>query len=387
MSKLLCKIFIKNHEDVSNPVVRTKHGNLAGVVGIISNLLLFTLKFSLGIISGCISITADAVNNLSDMGSSIITVIGFKMAGKKPDKEHPFGHERIEYIMGLIVSLIIILIGFELAKSSVDKIINPTEVEFNIFIVVCLLIAILVKVWQALFNFSIGKKINSVSLIATASDSRNDVIATFTVLIGLIISHYCKVNLDGYFGLLVAAFIMFSGFKLVKETMDPLIGIKPDKELVSEISHEILSYDGILGIHDMIAHIYGQTKIFMTVHCEVSSSEPVMKSHELIDDIERDIKKKFNIELTIHLDPIEVDNEELKVLHQRIKEILNGISPELAFHDLRMVLGVHRTNVIFDVVVPYKTDSQVIVDELTRRLVEINPTYCCIINIDEDFVE
>lgn len=390
MLDLLSKIFIKDYRNVSSKEVRTKYGNMASIVGILSNLLLFGLKLVIGLLTGAISIVADAVNNLADMGSSIVTLIGFKLSSKPADKEHPFGHERIEYITGLFVSIMIIFIGFTLGKSSIDKIINPDPLDKSLIIItsITLVIAILIKLWQSLFNYKVGKRINSVALIATSKDSRNDVISTSGVLLGIILSNYLfNFNLDGYIGLGVSIFILVSGIKLIKETTDPLIGVAPDKELVKKITDEILSYEGVYGIHDLVCHMYGQTKLFMTIHVEVDAKRNMMESHDLIDNIEKDIKDKYFIELSIHMDPIEMDNEELNTFSKLLKDSLLELDKSLTFHDLRMVKGFTHTNIIFDVVIPFdsKISKTYCFEYLLKKAKELNPLYELVINFDVDY--
>ena len=385
---ILVKKIIKNSEDVNNPKVRESYGKFAGIFVICINFILFGLKFTLGLIFGCISITADAINNLTDMASSIITLLGFKLAAKKPDKEHPFGHERIEYITALFVAVIILVIGIELGKSSFDKVIHPVENEFSYIIVIVLSIAILLKIYQCIFIYKMGKKINSIALIATSHDARNDAISTFFVLLGLIISYLIGYNLDAYFGLLVSLFVIVSGLKLIKETIDPLIGVSPDKELVDKIVSKAISYKEIYGIHDLVCHMYGASKLFITMHCEVDSRIPIIESHELIDLVEREIKEEFNCEITIHLDPVEIGNPIVDETKEAVKKIISEIDSNLVFHDFRMVVGEKQTNLIFDVVIPF--DFQISESDLTSRIQgdieKINPCYKCVITYDKDYV-
>lgn len=390
MINWLCKIFIKDYQNTNSKEVRTRYGNMASVVGILSNFVLFGLKLFIGLITGAISIVADAINNLADMGSSIVTLIGFKLSSKPADKEHPFGHERIEYITGLIVSIMIIIIGFTLGKSSVDKIINPDPLDSSLILVtsITLVIAIFIKLWQSLFNYKIGKKINSVALIATSKDSRNDVISTSGVLLGVILSNFVfNFNLDGYIGLCVSIFIFVSGIKLIKETTDPLIGVAPDKELVKTITDDILNYEGVFGIHDLVCHMYGQTKLFMTIHVEVDARRNLLESHDLIDTIEKEMKEKYNIELSIHMDPIEMDNEELNKLNVIIKSTLKELDSSLSMHDLRMVKGYTHTNIIFDVLIPFDTkiSKEKIFNTLLSKAKEVDSLYELVINFDIDY--
>ena len=306
MNDFFFRKLIKNHEDVRDPQVRDQYGKVAGIVGILSNTLLCIMKIIVGLVSGSIAIVADAVNNLADAASSLITLIGFKLASMPEDKEHPYGHARIEYLAGLLVSVIIIIAGFELAKSSVSKIISPSPTEFSAAVVIVLLLAIVIKVWQARFNISAGKKIDSLTLIATGADSRNDVIATGAVLLSLLVGHFAHLQIDGITGLLVALFIIWSGISLVRETVSPLLGEAPDPALVKDIEQMASSYDGVLGIHDLVVHNYGPGKIFASLHIEVDGSVDVMVSHDLIDNIERDIAQKLKINITVHMDPIDL---------------------------------------------------------------------------------
>lgn len=390
MINWLCKIFIKDYKNTNSKEVRNKYGNLASVVGIISNIILFSLKLFIGLLTGAIAIIADAINNLADMGSSVVTLIGFKLASKPADKEHPFGHERIEYITGLIVSIMIIMVGITLGKSSIDKIISPDPLDNSLVLItiITLTVAILIKLWQCIFNYKIGKKINSVALIATSQDSRNDCIATGGVLIGILLSNYVfHFNLDGYIGVGVSVFILISGIKLIKETTDPLIGVAPDKDLVKTITDDILNYDGVYGIHDLVCHMYGQTKLFMTVHVEVDASTNILESHDLIDTIEKDMNSKYNLELTIHMDPIEMNNEELNIIHSILKKAIKDYDEKLSFHDLRMVKGYTHTNIIFDIVVPFesKINQTDCFNYLLKTAKEINPLYELVINFDVDY--
>lgn len=387
----LCKVFVKDYQNTKDAQVRARYGKFASIIGIISNLFLFILKIILGLLTGAISIVADAVNNLTDMGSSIITLLGFKLSSMPADEEHPFGHERIEYISGLIVSIIIVFIGLSLGSSSIQKIITPEPIDSTYIVVTIILLvaAILAKLWQSIFNKKVGEKIQSVALIATSEDSRNDVISTGGVLLGLILSTYVfNFNLDGYIGILVSLFIIISGIKLIKETTDPLIGIQPDKKLVKEITDEILSYDGVFGIHDLVCHMYGQTKLFMTVHVEVDAKTNILESHDKIDTIEKEISLKYGIELTIHMDPIEMDNEELNELRNVIKNTLHDLDKTLEFHDLRMVKGYTHTNIIFDVVLPHKLSltKKEIFDTILTSLKQIDQSYELVLNFDNHYV-
>ena len=385
MTKFLLKLFIKDYENTSNLIIRGKYGILSGIVGIVTNLILCAIKIFAGLISGSLSIMADGINNLSDAGSSIVTMVGFKLATLPPDEEHPFGHERIEYISGMIVAFIIIIIGLSLLKSSIEKIINPTDVETNIYIYIILCISILLKLWQGIFNRKMGKKINSTALLATSQDSINDVISTVVVLIGIIITALTSFNIDGYLGILVSLFILKSGIDLVKETAKPLIGVAPTKEEIEEISNKILSYEGILGIHDLVFHSYGPNKKFITVHTEVDSSVNVMLSHDMIDNIERDFKRDLNIDLVIHMDPIDIKDENTNFYKHVVQEIISNYDESFSMHDFRIVSGPTHTNILFDLVIPvkYKLKPSQVKTEIKELISQYDSKLIAVIQIDQ----
>ncbi|HPZ91205.1 MAG TPA: cation diffusion facilitator family transporter [Bacillota bacterium] len=388
MTGILIRLFVKDHKNISDPRVRRRYGAFAGLAGIVSNLLLFAVKITVGTLFNSIAVTADAVNNLTDCGSSLVALLGFRLSGKPADARHPFGHARIEHISGLIISLIVIILGGQLVYSSVLKIIAPEEVQFSYVLVFALVVSILLKLWQARFYKHIGKKIQSATLVAAGTDSRNDVLSTAAVLAGLLLSRGIGINLDGYLGAIVAVFIVISGLKLVSETSSPLLGTAPDKELVDAIYAKILSYEGILGIHDLAVHNYGGGNIFASVHCEVPSSQDVMVSHEIIDGIERDVKEDLGIDLVVHMDPVDVDDEKTCALRQTVAELLREISPQIGMHDFRVVWGISRTTLIFDVEVPYDfpmADGELL-DEIQARLKALNPGYRGIITVDHDYV-
>ncbi|MBO5701117.1 MAG: cation transporter [Clostridia bacterium] len=388
MITLLSKIFIKDGGDVSSARVRGAYGTLCGIMGIILNILLFFIKLAAGVISGSISIMADAFNNLTDAGSSVITLIGFRMSGQKPDKDHPFGHGRIEYISGLIVSMLIILVGFELGKSSLEKIITPEPVEFSIVAVIILVCSILIKAYMALYNFSIGKKISSSAMRATAQDSLNDTIATAAVLLCLIISRLTSLDIDAYCGLAVSGFILFSGLRAVKETMDPLLGTPPSEDFIKNIENIVYSYEGVEGIHDLIVHDYGPARTMISLHAEVPCDADLLKTHDMIDNIEKDLRERMGCDAVIHMDPIATNDELTKSVREKVASLVTCIDSELTIHDFRMVTGPTHTNVIFDVVVPYgikKSDTEI------RKNVEtivksIDENYFSVINIDRSYV-
>lgn len=387
MQNWLVKKFIKDYENISDLNVRTAYGKLSGKVGIFCNALLFAGKFIIGTLSGSVSITADAVNNLSDAASSIISLIGFKMAEKPADADHPYGHARYEYLSGLVVAFMILIIGIELFKGSLDKVLNPSPVDFSAAVMLVLIGSIIVKLWMALFNKSLGKKINSSTLEATAADSRNDVISTSAVLVAALISHFFNIELDGYMGIAVAAFILYSGVGLVKETLDPLLGKAPDPLLVEHIEKKILSYSGVLGTHDLMIHDYGPGRQFASVHVEMAAEDNVIKSHDVIDNIERDFLENENLNLIVHYDPIITGDDKINDMRCWLSEQIKTIDADLSIHDLRIVPGETHTNLIFDCVVPHDLGmSQSQLKANIRKLVnEKYPTHYCVITIDSSY--
>ena len=387
MIQLIVRTFVKNYKDVENHHVREAYGKLAGIVGIISNIILFIIKFTVGILFKSISVTADAVNNLSDAGSSIITLIGFKLSGKPADAKHPYGHARMEYITGLVVSFIIILLGVELTKTSFDKVLHPEESVFSYLTIFVLIISVLMKLWQGMFNKKVGKTIHSTAIDATAADSINDVVATSAVLLSTIIAKWTGIHLDGYMGVLVAVFILVSGVKMIGETINPLLGMAPDQEMVDHINQKIMSYDTVLGIHDLVVHNYGPQRCFASVHVEVPASQDILISHDIIDNIERDFAKDMDIHLVVHLDPIVTDDETTNLLKAQVKHIVKDISPDLSIHDFRAVIGVSHTNLIFDVCVPFsvKMSDAEITGTISRKVKEIDPTYYTVIVVDRSY--
>lgn len=388
MTGLLIRLFIKEHENTSDPKVREAYGKMSGAVGIASNLLLSAIKVIIGILFNSIAVIADGINNITDAGSSVITLIGFKLAGLPEDKDHPYGHARYEYITGMIVSFIIILLGIQLLKESITKIMHPDPVSFSPLTAAVLITAILIKLWQMMFYNRIGKIINSATILAVSKDSRNDILSTSVVLIGLVAGAVTGIQLDGILGALVAGFIIFSGIQLIRETVSPLLGEAPDPELVKEIEKLIMSYDGVLGIHDLVVHEYGPGKVFASVHVEVDSKTDVMVSHDLIDRIEREVNRQLGIHFVIHMDPIVVDDPLIEGYREDVKNIIGSIDPVLKFHDFRCVPGPTHTNLIFDVVVPIKYDMTE--EELTGRIdkavKEIDENLYTVITIDKDYI-
>lgn len=389
MTKVLVRLFVKNHEEVQMPEVRAAYGKLSGMVGIVCNLLLFAVKFCLGTMTASVAITADAFNNLGDASSGIVSFLGFKMASRPADKEHPYGHARYEYLAGLMVCVLILVIGVELFKESFGKIIHPESVEFSWVTIAVLFLAIGVKLWLAVFNRTIGKRIHSQTLLATATDSRNDVIATGTVVLATILSHVTKLTLDGYMGLGVALFILYSGVNLVKETLDPILGKAADEELVKEIEKRIMSYPGVLGTHDLMIHDYGPGRQFGSVHVEVAAEEDVLKSHDMVDNIERDFLRELNIHLIVHMDPIVTKDESVRNLRHWLSKEVKKVHEELTIHDVRVVPGETHTNVIFDCVVPHglKQNDEEIKEAIDMLVKETYPNYFCVITIDHSYTE
>ncbi len=368
MLKLLSRIFIKDYKNYESPAVRSSYGVLCGGFGIFLNILLFIGKFLAGTLAKSVSITADAFNNLADAGSSIITLLGFRLARQKPDTKHPFGHGRIEYIAGLLVSAAIILMGFELAKSSISKIISPEPIEFSVLTAAILVCSILVKLYMVFYNKSIGKKIKSATLGATALDSCSDCIATSVVLVSSLIAHFFKINIDGYCGVLVAAFVIYSGIRALQETITPLLGQAPDREFIERIQKLIEEFPEITGIHDLIVHDYGPGRLMISLHAEmpVYEDSDIFAMHDIIDNAERLLSKELECLVTIHLDPTRSNDEKVAELKAKTVNVLHGISPELSLHDFRVVPGPTHTNLIFDVVIPF--DLKLKEDEITEKL-------------------
>ncbi len=389
MTELILKLFIKDYKNVSNQKVRMKYGILSGCVGIVLNVVLCLMKFFVGSLTGSIAITADAVNNLSDAGSSAVTVFGFKMAGKPADKDHPFGHGRIEYITAMIVSFIILFMGAELAIQSVKKIRTPEDVRFSAVGAIIIAVSILGKLWLAFFNKKLGKRIDSPAMTAVVADSLSDIAATSVTLIALTLSNFFpSLHIDGWLGILVACFVLKAGLDIFRDTLSSLIGTPPSKELVEEIKNKILSYDHVSGIHDLIMHNYGPDHFFATVHVEIPSDIDVMVGHDIIDNIENDIKKEMGIDLTIHYDPLVVNNERVEELRQMTEKIVKGISPDLSIHDFRVIDGPMHTNLIFDVVIPYvfSQSANDVISEITLKISEVNSSYFTVIKAEHSFV-
>lgn len=387
MVTLLARIFIKDKEEVSSPRVRQAYGMLTGVVGILLNLFLFAGKFLAGTISHSISITADAFNNLSDAGSSFVTLIGFKLAGAQPDPDHPFGHGRIEYVSGLIVSGVILLMAFELIKDSVDKILHPQDVDFSLMALLILVVSILVKIYMYLYNMSISRKIDSAAMKATAMDSLSDTIATTVVLIASLVAKYTGLQIDGYCGVLVGLFIFYAGFSAAKETLDPLLGQAPEEAFVEQIEEIVLSYELVQGIHDLIVHDYGPGRVMISLHAEVPAEEDIMEAHDTIDLIENELKEKLRCDAVIHMDPIVTKDEQVLQLKNNVQQILWKIDEHISMHDFRTVIGPTHTNMIFDVVVPfgYRLSDEEVKETVQKEVWKnLGEEYFTVIQVDKD---
>ena len=388
MTNFIIKKFIKDYENVNEPKVRESYGTVSSITGIVVNVMLSAGKILTGILFNSISVTADGVNNLSDGASSIITLIGFKISGKPADKDHPFGHARMEYLAGFILGIAILLVGVELIKSSFNKIINPVKTVFSIEMTVVLIISILVKLWLSVFYNKLGSKISSATIKAARTDSRNDVVATTVVLLSVFISKLTGYEVDGYVGILVALFVLYSGYDILRDILNPILGEMPDGEFIGLIENKIISYDGIVNIHDLVVHNYGPNRYFATVHAEVNAKEDILKSHDLIDNIERDFARELNINLVIHLDPIITDDEEINELRGMTDKIVKSIDERLTMHDFRVVKGETHTNLIFDVVVPvdYDIKSSKLVSLIEKEVQNKNETYFAVVTVDKNYV-
>jgi cation diffusion facilitator family transporter len=357
MIALLSRLFIKNHDEIQNPAVRRAYGMLCSILGIVLNVLLFAIKYFAGLLSGSIAVQADAFNNLSDAGSSFITMVGFHFSGKKPDKDHPFGHGRIEYISGLAVSVLILLMAYELAKSSVDKILHPAPVETNLLVGGILIVSIAAKLYMSFYNRGVGEKIDSSAMKATASDSFSDAIATAVVIGSMLITHFTGLMIDGWCGILVAFFILKAGYEAARDTLTPLLGTAPDPAFIADIESTVLAHSEIIGIHDLIVHDYGPGRVMISLHGEVPGSGDLYELHDTIDLIERELKEKLQCDAVIHMDPIATDDSAVMQMRSRVMKAISDLEPRLSIHDFRMVAGPTHTNLIFDVVVPADLDK------------------------------
>ena len=385
MTSLLLRLFVKDYENTESVAVHSAIGRLAGFTGIICNLLLFLGKLTVGWLANSVSIIADAINNLSDASSSVVTLLGFKMAQQPADAEHPYGHARYEYLSGLVVAALILIIGFDLAKSSFQKILHPEAVEFSAATFIVLVLSIAVKLWMAGFFRSLGNRIHSTTLQATSVDSRNDVVASTAVLLGCAVGYFFHVNIDGIIGLAVAVFILYSGVDIARETISPLLGKQADPELIDRITQLVLSHEKILGIHDLLVHDYGPGQCFATVHAELSAEEDPLECHDIIDDIERDALEQMNVHLVIHYDPVVLNDEEWNTMREIMEEIIVEVDPKLSMHDFRVVRSSKKTKLMFDLAVPYSMRSRhrEIKAQIDTLLAERGKDYKTVISFDE----
>ena len=389
MVSLLSKIFIKNRDDITNPAVRKAYGSLCSALGITLNVLLFAGKYAAGLISGSIAITADAFNNLSDAGSSAISLIGFRLAGKKPDPDHPFGHGRLEYISGLCVAALILVMGVELLISSVEKIISPEPVENGLLPAIILIVSIGVKVYMSLYNRAIGKKISSSAMLATATDSLSDSVATAVVLLSMLVSYLFSVNIDGYAGVLVALFILFAGVGVARDTLSPLLGQAPDPELVRTIEDIVMARDEIIGMHDLVVHDYGPGRLMISLHAEVDGRGDIFELHDAVDVVERTLAQELGCEATIHMDPVVCDDERVDAEHARLLEIIADLGDVLSIHDFRMVAGPSHTNLVFDAVIPggLSKTAEEVRKEICQAVEEKMPGRFAVVTVDTSYVK
>lgn len=389
MITLLSKIFIKNRKDFFNPDVRSAYGVLCGFAGIFLNIVLFAIKLIAGSLSGSVAITADACNNLSDAGSSLVTLLGFKLASQKPDKDHPFGHGRFEYISGLVVAFLIIHMGFDLAQSSFHKILKPGEIQTGLVSIAILVVSVIIKFYMFLYNRIIGNRIDSSAMRATASDSVSDCIATSVIIISMLIAYFTNFNIDGWCGLAVSLFIVYAGFNAAKETIHPLLGTPPSKDFVENIESIVMSYPEVLGIHDLIVHDYGPGRIMVSLHAEVSEKADLLQTHDIIDNIEKHLSEKLQCSAVIHMDPIANEDENTLSLKKDISEFITSTFGEnVTIHDFRVVKGPSHTNVIFDVVIPFDlkiSDTQV-KEEINRHLDTYKTRHFAVITIDKSYI-
>ena len=389
MLRLLSRWLIPDRDNVTSPAVRRAYGTLCGAVGIALNILLFIGKFFAGRLSGSIAVTADAFNNLSDAGSSAVTLLGFRLAGKKPDTDHPFGHGRIEYISGLIVAGLILLMGVELAKSSFDKILHPEAVTFSLMAIAIMAASVCVKVYMWLYNRAVGRKIKSAAMEATAMDSLSDTAATAAVLAAMLVGKWTGLAVDGYVGLLVALFILFSAYKAAKETLSPLLGQAPDPELVQEIRDTVLSHPPVLGVHDLVVHDYGPGRRIISLHAEVPADGQVLALHDVIDNIESELARRLHCEAVIHMDPVVVGDPVVTALREQVTTLVKIIDPRITIHDFRMVPGATHTNLIFDAVIPF--DEQLtrpqVAQRICRLVEDMDGHYRAVVKIENSYVD
>lgn len=389
MISLLIRWFVPNYKQISDKKVRESYGVLSGVLGIICNTFLFAVKLVIGCMMNSIAIISDAFNNLSDMGSSLVTVVGVKLSNRHADKEHPFGHGRIEYISALIVSFIIMLVGFELLKESFDKTLHPQKPEINLFLTVLLMFSVLVKVWMFIYNRYIGKKIHSAVLLAAAKDSLNDVIATAAVILSAVLGSFTDFPVDGVVGLIVSVLVLWTGFGIARDTIGVLLGAPPDPEMVRELNEIILSQEGIVGTHDLIIHDYGPGRVMASVHAEVPADADIVKIHEIIDCVEKEIYNEMDVHIVIHMDPIVINNERVNSLRGIVLDVVKSVDEKYNIHDFRMTDGEGRVNLIFDLEVPCELSQKQrdeAVAEIKQRLQQKDPRFQAVISVDDTFV-
>lgn len=388
MISLLAKWLIPNRDKVENSEVRRAWGSLCGFMGIALNLLLFAGKLAAGALSGSIAVTADAFNNLSDAGSSVVTLLGFRLAGKKPDADHPFGHGRMEYVSGLAVAGLILLMGAELAKSSVEKILRPESVSFSWLAAAILLVSIGVKVYMYLYNKAVGKKIRSAAMSATASDSLSDTAATAAVLLAMLVGHWSGVQLDGWTGLLVALFILWSAVQAARDTVSPLLGQSPDPLLVKEIEELVMAHDAVVGVHDLVVHDYGPGRRIISLHAEVPADGQVLALHDVIDNIEADLSRKLHCEAVIHMDPVVVGDPQVDALHEKVAALVRTIDPRITIHDFRIVPGATHTNLIFDAVIPFdeRLTRPQVAAQICQLVQGLDGRYRAVVKIENSYV-
>ena len=388
MISLLAKWLIPNRDKVENSEVRRAWGSLCGFMGIALNLLLFAGKLAAGALSGSIAVTADAFNNLSDAGSSVVTLLGFRLAGKKPDADHPFGHGRMEYVSGLAVAGLILLMGAELAKSSVEKILRPEAVSFSWLAAAILLLSVGVKVYMYLYNKSVGKKIRSAAMAATASDSLSDTAATAAVLLAMLVGHWSGVQLDGWTGLLVALFILWSAVQAARDTVSPLLGQSPDPLLVKEIEELVMAHDAVVGVHDLVVHDYGPGRRIISLHAEVPADGQVLSLHDVIDNIEADLSRKLHCEAVIHMDPVVVGDPQVDALHEKVAALVRTIDPRITIHDFRIVPGATHTNLIFDAVIPFdeRLTRPQVAAQICQLVQGLDGRYRAVVKIENSYV-
>ncbi len=385
MTNWLIRRFVREPDNTADPDVRYAYGRLAGGAGIAANILLFAVKLLAGILAGSLSIIADGFNNLSDAGSSVVTLIGFKLSSAPPDEKHPFGHGRMEYLSALAVAAMIMIAGFELFTSAIDKILHPTPTEVNLLTLVILAAAIAVKLWMALFFRRVGERIDSESLKASAADSRNDVLCTGVVFITSLLSLWLPVSIDGYVGVAVALFVLWAGFSVMRETVSPLLGQAPEEALVADVKRTVMAYDGVVGVHDLMIHNYGPGRMVMSLHAEVPCQADILQSHDLIDRIERDMQEKYRAVVCIHMDPVDFDNPEVARLRAMVAMQVAEMDEGMTIHDFRVVFGQSHTNLIFDLVVPFGKDENAAAAELSRRVQDQDPTLFTVITVEHAY--